>query len=101
MVDMVRVELGGESREVAADSWTEAADELVAKYGGVPKVTPIGNTEPAPVYDIPAGATVGGVALLAGPATAADIVAAINGSPLGGRTEVVSPSTIMSSPLKV
>ncbi len=47
--NMVRVELGGESREVPRSKWTEAADELVAKFpdAGAPKVTALG-ADPVP-----------------------------------------------------
>lgn len=53
--NMVRVELGGESREVAREEWTKAADELVALFpnAGAPKVTTIGGetTLPAPALE--------------------------------------------------
>jgi len=41
MTDRVRIELGGEAVEADADKWTEVADKLVAKHGGIPKVTPV------------------------------------------------------------
>lgn len=51
--DMVRVELGGEVREVARGEWRTAADELVARHGGVPNVTPIGGVDPSAETDVP------------------------------------------------
>lgn len=48
--NMVRVELGGESREVPREEWTKAADELVALFPtlGAPKVTTLGGSDTLP-----------------------------------------------------
>lgn len=78
MTDMVRVTLGGESREVERERWTEVADELVAKYGGgVPDVTPIG----APSDGV----------------TSDEVAAAINAAPEGARAEVRGPGVVITA----
>lgn len=80
--NMVRLELGGDVEEIEESRWEEAADRLVKKHGGVPKVTRLGTPVAAQTYDIPAGASVGGhvIAPVATAMTTDQVVDAINRS---------------------